>query len=51
MKNLPFIVAAVLVTIWTIGFFGYDTGMIFHLLLVIAAITVIVKITLENKTD
>jgi len=50
MKTL-IIVGAVLVTIWAIGFFGYNTGMIIHLLLVLAAVSVIVGITSEKKTD
>ena len=51
MKNLLFIAAGGLITIWAIRFFGNNTGMIVHLLLVLAAVSVIVGVTSENKTD
>ncbi|MCH8546523.1 MAG: lmo0937 family membrane protein [Cryomorphaceae bacterium] len=44
MRNLLYIVAVVLVVLWAIGFLRYDAGGIIHILLVIAAISVIFRI-------
>ena len=44
MGNLLYIVAVVLVIIWAIGFLGYHTGGIIHVLLVIALISVILRL-------
>ncbi|HBL76215.1 MAG TPA: lmo0937 family membrane protein [Prolixibacteraceae bacterium] len=44
MGNLLYIIAVVLVIAWIIGFVGYSTGGIIHILLVIALIAVILRI-------
>ncbi len=44
MGNLLYTVAVVLVIIWAIGFLGYNAGGIIHILLVIALISVILRI-------
>lgn len=44
MGNLLYIVAVVLVIAWLIGFVGYSTGGIIHILLVIAIIAVLFRI-------
>ncbi len=44
MGNLLYLVALILVIAWAIGFIGYNTGGIIHLLLVIAVIAVIFQI-------
>jgi len=44
MGNLLYLVAVVLVIIWAIGFLGYHTGGIIHLLLVIAIIAILLKV-------
>lgn len=44
MGNLLYIIAVVLVIAWAIGFIGYSAGGIIHVLLVIAAIIIIVKL-------
>lgn len=44
MRNLLYIIAAVLIIGWAIGFLGYNTGGIIHVLLVIAIIAIIVNI-------
>ncbi len=44
MGNLLYIVAVVLVILWAIGFVGYSMGGIVHILLVIALISVILRI-------
>lgn len=44
MGNLLYIVAVVLVIAWLIGFVGYSTGGIIHILLVIAIIAVLFRV-------
>ena len=44
MSNLLYTVAVILVIIWAIGFLGYHTGGIIHLLLVIAIIAVLLRV-------
>jgi len=43
MGNILYIVAVVLIIIWAIGFLGYHSGGLIHLLLVIAVIAIIFK--------
>jgi len=44
MGNLLYIIAIILIIGWAIGFFGYSTGGIIHVLLVIAVIILIIKL-------
>jgi hypothetical protein len=44
MGNLLNIIIAILIIGWLIGFFGYHTGGLIHLLLVVAVIVVLVRI-------
>jgi len=44
MGNLLYLIAVVLVIIWAIGFLGYHSGGIIHILLVIAVIAILLKI-------
>jgi len=44
MGNLLYIAAIILVIAWAIGFIGYNSGGIIHILLVIALIAVILRI-------
>lgn len=44
MGNLLYIVAVILVIAWAIGFLGYHAGGIIHILLVIAIISILLKI-------
>jgi len=44
MGNLLYIIAVVLIIIWAVGYFGYQSGGIIHLLLVIALIVIVLKI-------
>lgn len=44
MGNLLYIIAVILVIGWLIGFVGFNTGGLIHLLLVIAVIAVLLKI-------
>jgi hypothetical protein len=49
MGNLLYIIAVILVIGWLIGFIGYGTGGIIHILLVIAIIAVLVRIIQGRK--
>ena len=44
MSNLLYTIAVILVIIWAIGFLGYHTGGIIHLLLVIAVIAILLRV-------
>jgi len=44
MNNLLYIIAVILVIGWAIGFLGFHTGGIIHLLLVIAIIAVLLRL-------
>ncbi len=44
MGNLLYIIAVILIIGWAIGFIGYSTGGIIHVLLIIAVIAIIVNL-------
>lgn len=44
MGNILYIIAVILVIAWAVGFLGYHAGSIIHVLLVIAAIAVLLRI-------
>lgn len=44
MGNLLYIIAVILVIGWLIGFFGFHAGGLIHILLVIAAIAIILRL-------
>lgn len=49
MGNLLYAIAVILVIFWAIGFFGYHTGGIIHVLLVIALIAILFRIIRGNR--
>ena len=49
MGNLLYVIAVILVIGWAIGFIGYHAGGIIHLLLVIALISVILRVIQGRK--
>lgn len=49
MGNLLYIVAVILVIGWAVGFLGYHVGGIIHILLVIALISVILRLIQGKK--
>ncbi|MGQ7870795.1 lmo0937 family membrane protein [Sunxiuqinia sp. sy24] len=49
MGNLLYIIAVILVIGWAIGYLGYHTGGIIHILLVIAIIAVILNLIQGRK--
>ena len=44
MGNILYIIAVVLLIAWAIGYFGYATGGIIHVLLIVALIAFIIQI-------
>jgi hypothetical protein len=44
MNNLLYVVAVVLIIIWITGYYAYDIGGLIHLLLVIAAVAIILRV-------
>jgi hypothetical protein len=44
MGNLLYVIAVILIIGWAIGFFGYHTGGIIHVLLVIAVVLFLLKV-------
>ena len=48
MGNLLYVIAVILIIGWAIGFIGYNIGGIIHILLVIALISVILRV-IEGK--
>jgi hypothetical protein len=50
MNRLLYLIAVVLVIIWAVGFFGFHAKSIIHLLLVIAAIAVLLRVIQGRNT-
>ncbi len=44
MGNLLYLIAVILIIGWAIGYFGFQTGGLIHILLIIAVIAVILRI-------
>jgi len=44
MRNLLYIIAVILVIGWAIGYLGYHTGGVIHILLVVAIIMLIISL-------
>ena len=49
MNNLLYVVAVIFLILWGIGYLGYNTGGIIHVLLVIAIIAVLIRVIQGNK--
>jgi hypothetical protein len=49
MGNLLYTIAVVLVIIWLVGYLGFHTGGIIHVLLVIAVIAVLFRLISGRK--
>lgn len=49
MGNLLYLIAVVLIISWAVGFFAYGTGGIIHILLVIAGISILLRVIQGNK--
>lgn len=44
MENLLYIIAVILIIGWAVGFFLYSVGSIIHILLVLAIISIILRL-------
>lgn len=44
MSSLLYVIAVILVICWAIGFFAYSAGSIIHILLVLAIISVLLRL-------
>jgi uncharacterized membrane protein len=51
MGNLLYIIAAILIIIWAVGFIGYSTGGFLHVLLVVAVIAILFKLFLGRRRN
>ena len=49
MQNLLYTIAIVMLILWALGFFIYNTGFVIHILLLIAAIAVLLNIIKEKE--
>lgn len=49
MGNLLYIIAVILIVGWLVGYFGYHSGGLIHILLVIALIVIILRIIQGKK--
>jgi uncharacterized membrane protein len=49
MNGLLYTIAVILVIAWAIGFLGYGTGGIIHILVVIAIVAILLRIISGNK--
>lgn len=49
MGNILYGIAVVLIIFWAIGFFAYSVGAIIHVLLVIAVISILLRIIQGDK--
>ncbi len=49
MGNLLYVVAVIFIIIWAIGFIGFNSGAVIHILLVIALIAVLLRIIQGKK--
>jgi hypothetical protein len=49
MGNLLYIIAVILIIVWAVGFLGYNSGGIIHVLLVIAVVAVLLRVISGRK--
>jgi len=49
MRDLLYVLAVVLVIAWAIGFVGYNAGWVIHILLVLAVISVLLRVIQGGK--
>lgn len=49
MGNLLYIIAVILIIAWAVGYLGFNSGGIIHILLVIAIIAVLLRVISGRK--
>ncbi len=50
MSNLLYIIAVILIILWGIGLFAFNASGIIHILLVIAVISILLRIILGKRS-
>ncbi len=50
MGNLLYLIAVILILFWAIGFFAYSVGAVIHILLVLAIVSILLRIISGNST-
>ncbi|MFY8036092.1 MAG: lmo0937 family membrane protein [Cyclobacteriaceae bacterium] len=50
MGNLLYTIAVILIIVWAIGYLGFNSGGIIHILLVIALIAVLLRVIQGRKS-
>ena len=49
MGNLLYIIAVILIIVWAVGFLGYNSGGLIHILLVIAVVAILLRVISGRK--
>lgn len=49
MSNLLYTIAVILIIFWAVGYFGFHAGGIIHALLIIAIISILLRVISGNK--
>lgn len=49
MGNLLYAIAVILIIIWAVGFIGYNSGGLIHILLVVAVIAILLRVIQGKK--
>ncbi len=49
MNNLLYTIAVLLILLWAIGFFAYSVGGMIHILLIIAGISIVLRVIQGKK--
>ena len=49
MRNILYVVAAILVIGWLVGYFAFHLGAIIHVLLIIAVVIILLKVIRGNQ--
>jgi len=44
MGNLLYVIAIILIILWAVGYLGFQTGSLIHILLVIAVIAILLRV-------
>ncbi|MFA5329568.1 MAG: lmo0937 family membrane protein [Prolixibacteraceae bacterium] len=50
MNTILYLIAVILVILWAIGFFAYSLGAIIHILLVLALISILLRIIRGDRS-
>jgi predicted ferric reductase len=49
MSRLPYTIAVILVILWLVGYFGFNAGRLIHILIIIAVITILLRVIAGNR--